>query len=291
MTAHGPVIGLTSYREPARWGAWEAPAVLLPAAYGDQLRRAGGVPVLLPPVAGIEAAASRLDGLILTGGGDLDPASYGAPPHPRTTRIHAERDRAELAVLAAALAAGIPVLGICRGLQVLNVACGGTLRQHLDEAAGHTPAPGTFGSHRVRLAAGSLLAQIHATPEGVLSFEVPTAHHQAIGRLGDGLVPAAWADDGVIEAVELPGRHPFVLAVQWHPEAGGDERLMSAFVAAASVPGGWPSASSPAGRPGPPGPVNPPSERRGGGPGAARPGIPDSLYTRVREQPSRGRDP
>jgi gamma-glutamyl-gamma-aminobutyrate hydrolase PuuD len=239
VTAPAPVIGLTAYCEPARWAHWEAPAVLLPASYGDQLRRAGGVPVLLPPVPGIAAAVSRLDGLILTGGGDIDPASYGEPVHPKTSRVSAERDQAERDLLAAALAGGIPVLGICRGLQVLNVVRGGTLCQHLPGEAGHTPQPGTFGRHKVRLAAGSRVGRIHGGPTdgtgGDEWIEVPTSHHQAIARLGDGLVPTAWALDGVIEAVELdPGEHPFVLAVQWHPEAGGDGRLMRALVAAAS---------------------------------------------------------
>jgi putative glutamine amidotransferase len=233
-----PVIGLSSYSQPARWSAWEAPAVLLPASYVDQVRRAGGAPVLLPPVPGVAELTGRLDGLVLTGGGDLDPASYGEPAGPHTTRVDPARDRAEFELLDAALAGGIPVFGICRGLQILTVARGGTLRQHLPEGSGHTPAPGTFGSHPVRLAPGSRVARIHGDHDGGAEIDVPTAHHQAIDRLGDGLTAAAWAADGVIEAVELarvtPGQHPFVLAVQWHPEAGGDERLMSAFVAAAS---------------------------------------------------------
>jgi GMP synthase-like glutamine amidotransferase len=142
-------------------------------------------------------------------------------------------------LLAAALADGLPVLGICRGMQLLNVARGGTLRQHLAAGAGHRPAPGTFGSHQVRLAPGSRLAAIlrpGGGPAG-LTLNVPTAHHQGIARLGDGLVPAAWAEDGLIEAVELapgPGQHPFMLAVQWHPEASQDRRLVSALVAAAA---------------------------------------------------------
>jgi gamma-glutamyl-gamma-aminobutyrate hydrolase PuuD len=234
----GRLIGLTAYCEQAHWASWRAPAVLLPASYGNQVQAAGGVPVLLPPVAGIGDAVRRLDGLILTGGGDMDPARYGETPHPRTGRISAARDEAELAALEAALAAGIPVLGICRGLQVLNVARGGTLCQHLPADAGHTPRPGSFGSHPVRVPAGSRLAGIYGVQEGEATFDVPTAHHQAIGKLGDGLVATAWADDGVIEAVELDaaggGAHPFTVAVQWHPEAGGDERLMRAFVAAAA---------------------------------------------------------
>jgi gamma-glutamyl-gamma-aminobutyrate hydrolase PuuD len=232
-----PVIGLSSYCEPTRWGAWHAPAALLPASYIRQVTDAGGVGVLLPPVPGIAAAVARLDGLVLTGGGDLDPAGYGAPADPRTTRVDPGRDQAELELLAAALAAGLPVLGICRGMQLLNVARGGTLCQHLPAEAGHTPAPGTFGSHQVRLAPGSTLASVLGQANGSTGLEVPTAHHQGIDRLGDGLVASAWAPDGVIEAVELPpgpGRHPFTLAVQWHPEAGEDPRLMAALVAAAA---------------------------------------------------------
>ena len=246
-----PVIGLSSYAEPARWAAWHAPAALLPLNYAEQVAAAGGVPVLLPPVPGIAAAAGRLDGLVLTGGGDIDPAAYGMAPHPRTGPVSAQRDQAELELLAAALAAGLPVLGICRGLQLLNIALGGTLHQHLADLrppaerpsaegpagdAGHTPQPGTFGSHPVRVAAGSMLAGI-MPGDGPLA--VPTAHHQAIDRLGAGLTATAWAADGIIEAAELAGgeHHPFVLAVQWHPEAGDDPRLFQALVAAARAPG------------------------------------------------------
>jgi putative glutamine amidotransferase len=242
-----PVIGLSCYAEPARWAAWQAPAALLPANYLDHVTEAGGIPVLLPPVPGIAAALARLDGLILTGGGDLDPASYGAQRHPRTSRVSPERDQAELELLADALAAGLPVLGICRGMQLLNVARGGTLCQHLPEGTGHAPAPGSFGRHPVRLAAGSLLASVLLPGDGAAGAElaVPTAHHQAIDQLGDGLTATAWSADEVIEAVELapgPGRHPFTLAVQWHPEAGDDPRLISALVAAAA--GGPPPTSA-----------------------------------------------
>jgi putative glutamine amidotransferase len=242
-----PIIGLSSYAEPARWGAWHAPAALLPFNYADQVAAAGGIPVLLPPVPGIAAAAGRLDGLVLTGGGDIGPAAYGAAPHPLTGSVNAARDQAELDLLAAALTAGLPVLGICLGLQLLNVARGGTLHQHLADLgpaaaeAGHRPEPGTFGSHPVRVAAGSMLADI-LRPDGPLP--VPTAHHQAIDRLGTGLAATAWTADGLIEAAELTGggHHPFVLAVQWHPEAGDDPRLLRALVAATRHPGTVPAA-------------------------------------------------
>ena len=240
-----PVIGLSAYAESAQWAVWRAPATLLPINYVDQVTEAGGIPVLLPPVPGIASALGRLDGLILTGGGDVDPAGYGAESDPRTTRVQPERDQAELELLAAALADGLPVLGICRGMQVLNVARGGTLCQHLPEEGGHRPVPGTFGSHPVRLDPGSRLASIlrpaggQPTGSGAdLTLDVPTAHHQGIAQLGDGLVPVAWAQDGLIEAVELapgPGRHPFALGVQWHPEASQDQRLVSALVTAAAT--------------------------------------------------------
>ena len=229
-----PVIGLTAYCEQARWSHWHKPAVLLPANYAEQVAAAGGIPVLLPPLPGVAAAVDKLDGVLLTGGGDVDPGRYGAQPHPATSRVSESRDAAELEVLAAAVAAGKPVLGVCRGMQLLNVARGGTLCQHLDNDAGHTPSPGTFGSHLVRIAAGTRLAGIlGANGTGV---DVPTAHHQGIDRLGDGLVATAWADDGVIEAVERSDASaPFLVAVQWHPEAGADPRLMKALVGAASA--------------------------------------------------------
>jgi putative glutamine amidotransferase len=249
-----PVIGLSAYAEQARWAAWDSPAVLLPLAYAEQVAAAGGIPVLLPPAAGIGAVTARLDGLVLTGGGDIDPAAYRAEPHPLTNRVSQQRDQAELELLAAGLAGGLPVLGICRGLQILNVACGGTLHQHLpdvpglDGLAAHTPAPGRYGSHPVRISPGSKLAEIlapadgadgpDANGQGTWQRAVPTSHHQAIDRLGDGLTATAWAADGVIEAVELgmvsPGQHPFVLAVQWHPETGDDPSLFRALIAAAS---------------------------------------------------------
>jgi putative glutamine amidotransferase len=229
-----PVIGLTAYSEPAQWAVWQAPAVLLPASYVQQVAAAGGIPVLLPPVAGVAAAVSRLDGLILTGGGDIDPGRYGESPHPRTTRVSEPRDAAELELLDAVFAAGLPVLGVCRGMQLVNVARGGTLRQHLPEDAGHATVPGTYGSHPVRVAPGTRLAGILG--DGADRIDVPTAHHQAVDALGDGLVATAWAADGVVEAMELNAAgDPFVLAVQWHPEAGADRSLIAALVAAAAA--------------------------------------------------------
>jgi putative glutamine amidotransferase len=228
-----PVIGLTAYCEQARWSHWHKPAVLLPANYAEQVAAVGGIPVLLPPLPGIAAAVGRLDGVLLTGGGDIDPGLYGARPHPATSRVSQPRDAAELEVLDAAVAAGKPVLGVCRGMQLVNVARGGTLCQHLPGDAGHTPVPGTFGSHPVRIAPGSRLAGIlGANGAGA---DVPTAHHQAIDRLGDGLVATAWSEDGIIEAVErADAGGEFFVAVQWHPEAGADPRLIEALVGAAA---------------------------------------------------------
>jgi putative glutamine amidotransferase len=231
----GPVVGISAYGEPARWGPHERPAALVPMTYPEQVAAAGGIPVLLPPVPGVVGAVARLDALVLSGGGDVDPASYGADRHPRTARVYPARDQAERALLAAALAAGLPVLGICRGLQILNAWRGGTLLQHLPDVVGHEghgSGSGIFGSHLVRIAPGSKLAGILGEAERA----VPTSHHQAIGMLGDGLVATAWAQDGTIEAVELdpaPTGNEFVLAVQWHPEAGDDPRLFQALIAAA----------------------------------------------------------
>lgn len=228
-----PVIGISAYCEPARWGAWDLDAVVLPQAYAAQVAAAGGLPVLLPPAAGIEAALARLDGLILSGGGDLDPARYGADRHAETGSVRPARDVAELALFEAAADRGLPVLGICRGLQVINAARGGTLHQHLPDVVGHrdhAPAPGQYGSHPVRVAPGSALA----AALGRTALEsVPSAHHQAIDRLGRGLTAVAWAPDGMIEAVDIdiPGS-PFALAVQWHPESGTDPSLFRALIAA-----------------------------------------------------------
>jgi putative glutamine amidotransferase len=236
LSAALPVIGISAYCEPARWGAWDLDAVVLPQAYAAQVAAAGGLPVLLPPVAGVEAAMSRLDGLVLSGGGDLDPARYGADRHAETGSVRPARDAAELALFTAAADRGLPVLGICRGLQVINAARGGTLHQHLPDVTGHrdhAPAPGQYGSHPVRVAPGSALA----AALGRTSLEsVPSAHHQAIDRPGWGLTAAAWAPDGIIEAVDIdiPGS-PFALAVQWHPESGTDPSLFLALIAASRL--------------------------------------------------------
>jgi putative glutamine amidotransferase len=236
MTDNAPVIGISSYSQQARWSAWDDQAVLLPRRYADKIAQAGGVPVLLPPVAGISDALRRLDGLVLSGGGDVDPARYGAEREAACGPASAARDDAELDLCTAALAAGLPLLGICRGLQVINVALGGTLYQHLPDVVGHdghSPQDGAYARHHVTVSAGSELAQALGRTEA----DVPTHHHQAIDKLGRGLIATAWAEDGIIEAVEfdhsgLSGQA--MLAVQWHPEVGDDLSLFAWLIAAAA---------------------------------------------------------
>ncbi|MFS8203688.1 gamma-glutamyl-gamma-aminobutyrate hydrolase family protein [Streptomyces sp. CWNU-52B] len=224
-----PLIGVSTYLETARWGVWELEAALLPAGYPRLVQAAGGLAVMLPPDEPAYAAGvvARLDGLVIAGGPDVDPSRYGAERDPRCGPAARARDGWELALIEAALASGTPLLGICRGMQLLNVALGGTLRQHID---GHVEAVGVFGRHGVKPVPGSLYA-------GVVGEEVsvPTYHHQAVGRLGAGLVPSAFAQDGTVEAVELPGPG-WALGVQWHPEMATDTRVMKALVTA-STPG------------------------------------------------------
>jgi putative glutamine amidotransferase len=226
-----PLIGISTYLvDEARWGQWQLPAALLPAGYHRLAQRAGALPALLPPDDPARAAETlrRLDGLVVTGGPDLDPARYGAPPDPRTdepTPTSRERDAWELALIDAALAAELPLLGICRGAQLLNVACGGTLRQHMED---HRERPGVFGAHEIKPVPGTRLAAL--LPEAV---SVPAYHHQAVAELGDGVIASAYAADGVVEAVELPDAGNFALGVQWHPEMGEDVRVMRGLVAAA----------------------------------------------------------
>ncbi|WP_182908452.1 gamma-glutamyl-gamma-aminobutyrate hydrolase family protein [Microbispora sp. H13382] len=224
-----PVIGVTCYVEPAKFTVWDMPAALLPYMYVEHVERAGGQPVILPPAGEPAELAGRLDGLIIAGGGDIDPARYGSTPAPQTGYVRKFRDNAEFGLMAAAMEAGLPFLGICRGLQVLNVALGGTLHQHLPDVvghAGHSPAPGTFGRLPVRLSPG--LAKIY----GGEDLTPAHYHHQAIDHLADGLEVTARSDDGTIEAVEVTGA-AFALAVQWHPEADEDGPLFHALVAAA----------------------------------------------------------
>ncbi|MFD8302473.1 gamma-glutamyl-gamma-aminobutyrate hydrolase family protein [Streptomyces sp. NPDC059690] len=224
-----PLIGVSTYLEAGvRWGVWELEAALLPAGYARLVQRAGGLVAMLPPDAPEQAAATvaRLDGLVIAGGPDVEPVRYGAAPDPRTGPPARARDAWELALIEAALSARVPLLGVCRGMQLLNVALGGTLTQHID---GHAEVAGVFGRHTVKPVPGTRYAEI--APE---ETAVPTYHHQALDRLGSGLMPSAYAADGTVEAVEVPTADRWVLGVQWHPEMGEDLRVMQALVRAAS---------------------------------------------------------
>ena len=231
--ARRPLIGLTTYLEKAACLVWDTEFALLHRVYVDMVVAAGGAPVLLPPVqVGAEEMVGALDGLIFTGGSDIDPAAYGEEPH-GTTRSRPHRDQAEIRLLHTALDRDLPVLGVCRGLQLINVALGGSLTQHLPETlghSGHAPSPGVFGSNRVRLSEGSRLAGIVGT-----ECDVHCHHHQALDRVAPGLEVVGWSQDGSVEAVELTGPR-FGLAVQWHPEQDAtDMRLFTALVDAARV--------------------------------------------------------
>ena len=229
-----PIIGVTAYGEHTKYGVWEHEAVLLPRTYPDVVIAAGGVPVLLPPFPEAAAAVDRMDAVVLSGGPDVAASRYGADPHPRAGAPRPERDAAEAAVLHRALQRGIPVLGVCRGAQLLNVALGGSLVQHLPDHVGHAdhnPTPGVFGTVAVTLEPSSRVGAAVGASATVLCH-----HHQAIDRLADGLVVTGRAADGTIEAVELD-RAPFVVGVQWHPEQDAtDVRLMAALVRAAASP-------------------------------------------------------
>jgi putative glutamine amidotransferase len=237
-----PVIGVTAYDEEAEWRKWKARAALLPYAYVNAVRRGGGRPVLLPPDGDQDEASETvagLDGLVVSGGPDVDPARYGQVRDPRTQPSVPVRDAWDLAVTGAALTQGVPLLAICRGMQVLNVCRGGTLHQHVPDLVGHKRhegGQGYYGRHKVRVSPDSMLAGI--VPEEDF-FDVPTHHHQAVDLLGDGLRAVAWEEDGLVEAVEagpteLGGLSGFVLGVQWHPEQGDDMRLFGALVRAAA---------------------------------------------------------
>jgi gamma-glutamyl-gamma-aminobutyrate hydrolase PuuD len=223
-----PLIGITTYVEPASWGHWQVEAALVPYDYVLAVERAGGRAVLVPPDEdGIDEVLDALDGLIFSGGNDMDPEEYGAEAHPATTGTNPERDRGELALLEAALARDLPVLAICRGFEVLNVARGGDLVQHLPEVVGHEDhreTVGEFSEHTVRVDPSSRIGEIAGA--------VKSHHHQGIGRIGNGLRDVAWAADGTVEAIEDPEK-PFVVGVLWHPEAGEDQRLFERLVDAA----------------------------------------------------------
>lgn len=225
-----PVVGITTYVTPARWGYWDLEAALIPAAYVQAVERAGGRPLLVPPTEqGIDETLDALDALVFSGGSDIDPETYGEQPHPETFGVHAERDRAELALLERALERDMPVLGICRGSQVLNVALGGDLHQHLPDVVGHEEhkhdPPGVFADHDVTIEPGTKLSELFSAE----TTNVKSHHHQGFRELGEGLVETAVAEDGTVEAVEEPTKR-FAVGVLWHPEAGENMRLFDALV-------------------------------------------------------------
>ena len=239
-----PVVGLTTYLQQAQTGVWDVRASFLPAIYFEGVGLAGGISVLLPPQPADEAIADRvldrLDGLIITGGRDVDPAAYRSRRHPATDEPSADtrtRDSFEFMLLRGALRRGIPVLGICRGAQVLNVALGGTLHQHLPDVVGHTrhqQGNAVFSTSSISTVSGTKVAGLVGPTTDAQCY-----HHQAIDRLGDGLIVSASDADGVIEAVEIdPAQYPhsWAVAVQWHPEERLDDlRLFAGLVGAATA--------------------------------------------------------
>lgn len=229
-----PLIGLSTYREPARWGTWDTVADLLPSDYARAIEAAGGVAVLLPPVTPYDEAArvvvARLDGLVISGGADVDPARYAEEPHPTTGGPRIDRDAWELALLDAAAERDLPTLGVCRGMQVMAVRAGGSLDQHVPEVTGHenhSPGPADYGRTVVEVEAASVLGAALRETTSTVSCH----HHQSV-RSHPGFRAVAWADDGLLEAMEDPGRR-FHLAVQWHPEVDPDRGVFAALVDAA----------------------------------------------------------
>jgi putative glutamine amidotransferase len=235
MSESRPAIGICSQIVDASWGVWSQPASLLPQGYIDAIQRAGGLAVVIPPDAELienpDEMLDRIDALILSGGHDVDPAMYGAEVHPATNSLVPARDRSEIALVRRAVQRDMPVLGICRGMQVLNVAFGGTLRQHLPDELGHEEhrrVPGSFdgSDHDVKLTEGSLAAlaageELHGTK---------SHHHQAVGEIGDGFEVTGFSTlDELPEAIENPSCR-FVLGVQWHPEADESSRVIGALV-------------------------------------------------------------
>jgi putative glutamine amidotransferase len=230
MTA--PVIGLTTYREDAAWGVWHQRADVLPTAYAVAVEATGGVPVLLPPVGQVGAAdavVARLDGLVVSGGADVEPTAYDAEAHPRTAGWRPDRDAWELALLDAAAAADLPVLGVCRGMQLMAVHGGGALDQHTPDLVGHerhSPGGDEFGQMEVETSPGTRVAALVGD-----RLRVSCHHHQSV-RAHPGFVASAHASDGTLEAMEVPGDR-FCVAVQWHPETADDVGLLAGLVRAA----------------------------------------------------------
>ena len=229
-----PLIGLTTYREDARWGVWDQRADLLPAQYAEAVISCGGVPVLLPPVStpgAADVAVARLDGLVISGGADVDPARYDAEPHPRTASWRPDRDAWELALLEAAEAVGLPVLGVCRGMQVMAVHAGGALDQHTPDRVGHdehSPGGDAYGAVEVATTPGTRVAGLVGD-----ALTVNCHHHQSV-RTHPGYEAVAHAADGTLEAMEASGER-FCVGVQWHPETAADVGLLAGLVRAAAA--------------------------------------------------------
>ena len=231
-----PLIGLCAAVEDVSYRVWNESAVMLPRAYAKAVSRAGAIAALLPPDDGLAERPGEvldsLDGLVLTGGADIDPLSYGASPHPAVTETDPPRDRFELALAHAALERNLPILGVCRGMQLLNVAAGGTLVPHLPDLLGsdrHRREPGVFCEHEVRLEPGTLVA----SAAGAERVRISSHHHQGADELGEDLVATGWSvEDDLVEAIERPGRR-FALGVLWHPEVDERSVVIDAFVSAA----------------------------------------------------------
>ncbi|TPG36941.1 gamma-glutamyl-gamma-aminobutyrate hydrolase family protein [Mycolicibacterium hodleri] len=240
LRSRPPVVGLTTYLQQAQTGVWDVRAAFLPAGYVEGVTSAGGIAMLLPPQpvddAIVERVLDGLDGLVITGGRDVDPATYGHAPHPKTDEPARDRDAWELALVRGALTRGLPLLGICRGAQVLNVALGGTLHQHLPDVVGHYQhqlGNAVFNTSSIQTVSGTRVAALIGE-----STDAQCYHHQAIAELGTGLMASAWDSDGVVEAIEIPSDADgtFVVAVQWHPEERLDDlRIFAGVVEAAAA--------------------------------------------------------
>jgi putative glutamine amidotransferase len=229
--ADGAVVGICAAVERVSWGSWAAvESYLSPRVYALAVQRAGGLAVILPPDDAVAESPDRaldlVDALLIPGGSDVDPGSYDAPPHPETNGTRPERDRFELALARRALERDMPVLGVCRGMQILNLAAGGTLEQHIERVDLHRHTPGAFCDHAVRLRPGSLAARV----VGEERTDVKSHHHQALAELGEGVQVSGWSEpDGLPEAIELPARD-FALGVLWHPEEDERSRVVGALV-------------------------------------------------------------